>query len=250
MAPIRGSAGILAIGVTFLLLLPSFASAQTSSSTPLPLNIYLQQQVMENLQAYLVLPNIAGKPLAGIPVVNALATDWAAGGFFGAINPYTETRYDTDPATIDRVTGKPTAAEGSGLIFLGGRAVQIGVWYYEQGGGNSPVYFASDGNNAWFVRRGVGMIAGSSISLSDIAAGVRDMLVFQLFYDADGRYVLIVYGFSFRGTFAAALMFHKEIWPNLFAYGDSWYIIHWQDNGNGNVDPPGVDTYTVIASGP
>jgi len=162
---------------------------------------------------------------------------------------HVKTVYDTDATYVNPTTGNPTAAADFGLMFFGGPAVNIPVWYYEQGIGTSPIYFSHDSNYAWFVRRGVGEVAGSKLLLSDVESGARGMMVFEFFKDDLGRYVLIAYGFTWQDTFGAALFFHGEIWPQLGYYTKSWYIVERVDNGNGNVEDPGVDTYNLVASG-
>lgn len=216
--------------------------------TPLKLS-QIEYYIMLSPSAQLILPNIAGKPIGTIPVGNALATDWSAAGYFGGLAEHVKTVYDTDATYVKPTSGSPTADADFGLMLFGGPFVNIPVWFYEKGGGNSPIYFDYNSNDAWFVRRGVGEVAGSRVSWTDLQSGVRGMILIEFFKDDLGRYVLIAYGFTWRDTFGAALFFHGEIWPNLGSYTDSWYIVRRVDNGNGNVDDPGVDTYDMIASG-
>jgi hypothetical protein len=226
--------------------------AEPSNITLLKLS-QIEFYVMLSPSAQVILPNIVGKPVGTIPVGNALATDWSAAGYFGGLAMYAATVYDSDPAVVDPSTGNPTAAAGFGLMIFGGPFVNIPVWFYEQssspGGSSSPIYFSYDSNNVWFVQRGVGVIAGTTMPWSEVNSGKTGMILYEFFQDALGRYVLIVYGVSWYDTFGAALFFHGEIWPNLSYYSKSWYIVQRIDNGNGHVDDPGVDTYTVIASG-
>lgn len=209
----------------------------------------IEYYIMLSSSAQLILPNVAGKPIGTIPVGNALAADWSAAGYFGGLAERVKTVYDTDATYVNPSSGRPTAAADFGLMHFGGPFVNIPVWYYEKGGGNSPIYFDSDSNDYWFVRRGVGEVAGSRLSWSTIKSGARGMILFEFFKDDLGRYVFIAYGFTWWDTFGAALFFHGEIWPNLKYYTKSWYIVERVDNGNGNVEDPGVDTYNVIASG-
>ena len=205
--------------------------------------------IMLSSSAQLILPNIAGKPIGVIPVGNALATDWTAAGYFGGLSERVKTVYDTDATYVNPTTGNPTAATDFGLMLFGGRGVNVAVWYYEMGGGNSPIYADFDSNYVWFVRRGVGEVAGTRMSWSDIASGTRGMILFEFFKDDLDRYVLIAYGYSWRDTFGAALFFHGEMWRELGYYTKSWYIVERVDNGNGNVEDPGVDTYNLVACG-
>jgi len=217
--------------------------------TPLKLS-QIEFYIMLSSSAQLILPDIEGKPIGTIPVGNALVTDWSAAGYFGGLaRSSCWTVYDTDATYVKPTSGSPTAAADFGLMLFGGPFVNIPVWYYEKGGGNSPIYFDSDSNDYWFVRRGVGEVAGSRLPWSTIKSGTRGMILFEFFKDDLGRYVLIAYGYTWWDTFGAALFFHGEIWPNLGYYTNSWYIVERVDNGNGRVEDPGVDTYNVIASG-
>lgn len=199
-----------------------------------------------------ILPNIVGKPMVGSnPAGNALATDWTAAGYFAGLAESSVVRYDTDLTYVDN-NGNPTAGAGFGLMLFGGQSVNRAVWHYEQGVAVSPIYPGYDASNVWFVQRGVGQVSGSTVSWSDVTSGNRGMILLEFFEDAAGRYVLIVYGFSWYDTFGGALFFHRVMFigANLQAYTKSWYIVERIDNGNGDVDYPGVDTYNVVASGP
>jgi len=242
-----------------LMLTPLAAICVEASQTVGPSNITLLKlsqiefYIMLSPSAQVLLPNIVGKPVGTIPVGNAQATDWSAAGYFGGLAEHAVTVYDSDTAIVDPSTGSPKAAAGFGLMLFGGPAVSIPVWFYEKssaaGGSTSPIYVAFDNNNVWFVQRGVGVISGTTMPWSDINSGKKGMIAYEFFEDAFGRYVLIVYGISWYDTFGAALFFHGEIWPNLSYYSNSWYVVQRVDNGNGHVDDPGVDSYTVIASG-
>lgn len=80
----------------------------------------------------------------------------------------------------------------------------------------------------------------------------NDLFLIEMFQDSDGRHVFLVYGIGWKGTYAAGKYFHKEIYPNLKQFTDSWIIVKWEDtNGNNFVNAPGDgDTYTIIAREP
>jgi len=205
--------------------------------------------IIENPLVYLILPDNQGKPVGELPPINASVSDWTAAGYIAGIAAHEVLCYDTYPDVVDQSTGRLLAPEGYGLILLGGQIVSIPVWYYEVAAGETPVYPAYNSSGVWFVHRETGTpIPGTYLTWSDLNSG-KDMFIVELFTDSDGRYVLIVYGIGWRGTFAAALYFDKQMWPDIQHHYYSWYIVSWTDNGNGRVDEPGADTYTVVAHG-
>jgi hypothetical protein len=76
------------------------------------------------------------------------------------------------------------------------------------------------------------------------------MFVMEVYIDGGGRYVMLCYGFGWKGTYAAGKYFHTTIYPNLASYNISWIVVKWQDtNGDSFVNNPSDgDTYTIIAS--
>jgi hypothetical protein len=78
-----------------------------------------------------------------------------------------------------------------------------------------------------------------------------DMFLIESYRDGDGRYILLCYGFGWKGTYAAGKYFDTEIYPNIGSYPCAWIIVKWEDtNGNGFVNTAADgDTYTVIATG-
>ena len=77
------------------------------------------------------------------------------------------------------------------------------------------------------------------------------MFVIESYRDGDGRYILLCYGFGWKGTYAAGKYFDTKIYPNIAFHDYTWAIVQWEDtNGNGfvNTETDG-DTYTLIATG-
>jgi len=210
-----------------------------------------EQMIAYSPSLWAVLPSMSGKPVPGIPnVKNAQPTDWTAEGIVAGLSKFEETRYDIDPSTTDLASGRPLAGADS-LVFFGGQGVHLNVWYYDQA--LSPVYPNWDQNGIWFEERGVGIVSHSGIYWWDLDYGQRDMFVIQIFQEPAispylGRWVMIMYGYTWRGTWASALYFDKVIFPNITDFPCTWYVVEWSDsNWNGLVDPPGVDTYTIVA---
>ncbi|MFW6117614.1 MAG: CARDB domain-containing protein [Thermoproteota archaeon] len=68
----------------------------------------------------------------------------------------------------------------------------------------------------------------ASISASEVESGSRDLILIQTFQDGDNT-VLIMYGFSWRGTWAAGVYFAEEVAKNLNNDPKQYYLLSWQD---------------------
>jgi len=191
------------------------------------------------------------KPLGCLP---AMVSDWLASMAVSTkLTTYTE-GLDTDGGFVDQTSGKPVGDAGYGVISFGGPIVNPVVKYCESDGtpaeDRAPIRFHDEGGMYYFQRGNGEGIPGASLPISVIGGG-QDMFVIEVFRDGDGRYVMLCYGFGWKGTYAAGKYFHTEIYPNLDAYDVGWIIVKWEDtNGNGFVNNPGDgDTYTTIATG-
>ncbi|RLG51722.1 MAG: hypothetical protein DRN99_08285 [Thermoproteota archaeon] len=206
--------------------------------------------IIEAESVYLVLPDNQGKPIGSIPVYSASVSDWTAAGYIAGVALHEVLKYDTYSDVIDYLTGSVVVPSGYGLILFGGKMVSIPVWYYDDVSQETPVYPATDGVDVWLVERAAGAeIPGTRMKISDIGEAGYDIFVMMYFTDSQGRHVLVVYGYGWQGTFAAALYFDKVVWPSISSYTSSWYVVKWVDNGNMRVDEPGVDQYEIVAQG-
>jgi hypothetical protein len=79
----------------------------------------------------------------------------------------------------------------------------------------------------------------------------QDMFLIEVYMDGSGRYIMLCYGFGWKGTYAAGKYFDAVIYPNLSVHLENWIIVKWNDtNANGFVNGPhDGDTYTIIAQG-
>ncbi|RMF31358.1 MAG: hypothetical protein D6752_02335 [Candidatus Nitrosothermus koennekii] len=190
----------------------------------------------------LILPNVVGKPMNGLPVGNALFSDWAAAGFLTKSSDI-DIGYDTDKALMDHSNGRPKIDKP--IIAVGGPFVNIATSYYESNG-LSLVRVNNNSTHIWFEDTN-GIVDASILNFNQLET--EDVFVIQHFKDGE-KSVLITYGFSYRGTFAAGLYFNDVIWPNISSFDSAYYIIKWSDDGDANIEGILEDNYFILKEGP
>jgi hypothetical protein len=112
----------------------------------------------------------------------------------------------------------------------------------------APIKFYTSGNMFGFQYANGTNISDATLNASYINNN-KDMFVVEMYQDRDGRYMMLCYGFGWKGTYAAGKYFLTSIYPSLQSHSESWIIIKWEDtNGNGfvNTEREG-DTYTILA---
>jgi hypothetical protein len=101
--------------------------------------------------------------------------------------------------------------------------------------------------------RGGAQVASVSTSSVAIPPGNSDVFVIEILQDANGRTIVILYGLTYLGTWAAAWYFKYVIYPNISSYTHSYYVVRWTDASSGSYadyTPDTGDTYTILAQGP
>jgi hypothetical protein len=181
----------------------------------------------------------------------ASTSDWTSSAFLTTkLTNYTE-GFDTDSNFVNQTSGKPTGAQGTGIVSFGGPIVNVPVYYYEVNKIAPVLHVDTPGARGagepwslWYYQNGT--------SITQTAAGIdehNDYFLIEVFKDSDGRNVLFAYGISGKGTYAAGKYFHN-IYPDVSSKTIAWTIVKWEDtNMDGFVNGPNDgDTYTVIAS--
>jgi len=190
------------------------------------------------------------KPLGCEP---AMVSDWTASAFISTKLQNFEEGTDTDSNFVNQTTGKPLGDQGVGIITFGGPLVNPVVKYAQEDdtpiADKAPIKFHNSGDIFYFQHSNGTNIPGANLPASVINQD-KDMFVIEIYEDAEGRYILLCYGFGWKGTYAAGKYFHTKIYPNLESYDVGWIIIKWEDtNSDGFVNAPEEgDTYTIIAS--
>ena len=206
----------------------------------------------DNPSCWLILPACSGKdPDVGLPVSNAQVTDWTAAGFVGGLLEYELIRYDTDPDVVDNSSGAPRMDSGESIVLFGGPMVSQPVFYYEVNRIAPVVYCMVPGARGpgepwaqWYRNDGTAIVE-TAMGTSEYL----DLFLVEIFCDEEGRYVFIIYGVGWKGSLAGGIYFEHVIYPNIEDYDEGWYIYLWEDDGDGNVEDPTEDSYTLLASG-
>ena len=194
---------------------------------------------------------VTPKPLG---CVAAMVSDWLASAFIYTKLATVTEGMDLDSAFVDQATGKPIGAERSAFVSFGGPIVNPIVAYAEDGptpiADRAPIKFYSNAGEFYFQHQDGTNIPGSNLPAT-VVNNNMDMFVIESYRDGDGRYILLCYGFRWKGTYAAGKYFDTEIYPHIANYPYNWLIVKWEDtNANGFVNTQADgDTYTVIATG-
>jgi hypothetical protein len=191
------------------------------------------------------------KPLG---CVAALVSDWLSSAFISTKLSSFNEGVDTDSNFVNQANGKPLGATSKSIISFGGPVVNPIVKYAESdstpAADRAPLKFHADSGTFYFQQKDSSSIAGANLPASVINNNM-DMFLIESYKDDDGRYILLCYGFGWKGTYAAGKYFEAEIYPHLSEYPFSWIIVKWEDtNANGFVNNAvDGDTYTIVASG-
>jgi hypothetical protein len=113
------------------------------------------------------------------------------------------------------------------------------------------MYAEIDGDFFNFRRAGDNALI-AQIESSTLDTGNEDIFVVQVVIDSDGRYVLIMYGMTWRGTWASAKYYKNILEPSIGTFSLQYYIVRWRDSTFGdsnNQIPDAGDTYSLLAQG-
>jgi hypothetical protein len=184
----------------------------------------------------------------------AMTTDSAASAFVSTKLASFSEGVDTEASFVDQTSGRPMGASGSGVVSFGGPLMNPVVEYAESGStaqvDRALVMFRDAGGVFLFQLATGSSIPGASLPVSAVNGG-QDVFLVEVYMDGGGRYVMLCYGFGWKGTYAAGKYFDAVVYPNLSVHLENWIVVRWDDtNANGLVDGPYEgDAYTVIAQG-
>ncbi len=161
--------------------------------------------------------------------------------------------FDTNPNNFD-TSGRPIGS-WSLIMAVGGPFGNAVPHYYETTtttADNAPVSFSQSGGNDMWTDRNGNVVASVPVSSVSVPPGTSDVFAIQILRDSGGRLVVLMYGTSYLGVWAAAYYFKYVIYPNISAYTNNYYIIRWTDASSGQYAdfiPDSGDAFTVIAQG-
>jgi hypothetical protein len=113
------------------------------------------------------------------------------------------------------------------VVFAGGPCVQPSVDYYE-GAGFTLVQFWHNISHFGFVDETSRLVG--ALSRETVASGAEDLFVAEIFEDGK-NVILVVYGFSWRGTWAGGVFLKGAACDGLNEFGEACYVCHWVDDG-------------------
>jgi len=189
---------------------------------------------------YYIYPDYQGSKPAGTSY--ASLSDWTALGMvigMSSNNQYITT--DTDTAVVYHGDGSLAVPGKYSAVICGGRGVCGPVKAYEMTYGYTPAYvdYVAGPSLQFFTRAGT-PIAGTAMSTSVVSTN-QDMCIIMAFkVPTSGRNVIIMYGYGWKGSYAAALVFKYGAFfgrEGIPQRDLSWYVYKWTDgDGDGFVD--------------
>ena len=204
-------------------------------------------------QVLFVVGDLASNPHGSKPpgVGYQAGRDTTPLGFLsGMLTNSQPTVFDTNTGYVAS-NGRPTTTIP--LIFvIGGGDVNAVTNYYETTSSileQTPLTWSQIGSNWVWTDRGDTQVASVSTSSVAIPPGNSDVFVIEVLKDTSGRRVVILYGTTYLGTWAAAWYLKNVIYPNISTYTHSFYVVQWTD-ANGDFTPDGGDTFAILAQGP
>jgi len=163
------------------------------------------------------------------------------------------TVFDTNTAYVAS-SGKPIAAANTTVFVIGGGLINAASHYYQTTsvvGDQGPVALRSSPSNyTWSDRNGTQVLL-VPLSSTAVPPGTSDVFTIEVFRDSGGRLVVLMFGTTYMGTWAAAYYFKYILYPNISTYVNGYYVIRWTDATTGpSADgiPDVGDTFTILAT--
>jgi len=151
----------------------------------------------------------------------------AQGIIYGlTVNPQKQSFTSNNHAILE--TGKldTSIINYSAVVFFGGPCPQKTVGYYESIGLTSAK-FASNETHYMFVTQSNVVVA--SLSRTAVNSGYEDLFIIEVLMD-ESNLVVIMYGFTWKGTWASGICFKEIISKNFNGYPERFYVFHWIDD--------------------
>ena len=183
---------------------------------------------------YYIYPDYQGSKPAGTGY--AALSDWTALGMvIGMSGNQQYITTDTDTSVVNPSNGQLAVQLKYSAVLCGGWGVSGPTKYYEVTAGASPAYAVVVGSTLYFYSRATGAaISGTAMSLSLVSTN-QDMFIIEAFKIPEGRNLIILYGYGWKGSYAAALWFKYGTGTHAFGSegipmrDHAYYIFRWTD---------------------
>jgi hypothetical protein len=191
---------------------------------------------------YFIYPDYQGeKPNS---VNYAKLSDWTAAGYLvGMCSNHQIEVTDTNTSIVNTSTGQVNISDET-IVLFGGPLVNSPVHYCESRR-LAPLYWSNSGGVNCFYKADGTRLDATALTSTQINNG-QDMFTVESTIDDIGNRIMIIYGYSWKGTFAGGKFFKFIMYPNLNTYTDSYYVFNWTDsNGDDFVDLDEISTTPV-----
>jgi len=168
------------------------------------------------------------------------AYDAVSGGIiYGMCRQEQNQGFDTHQYWVEQQdSGIPGKLKFSGktVLVLGGRGANVVTYYYEWSTFVAPVYVYFNSEYFYFITNS--LVTGQptkvySIRISEVSTLHSDMFVIESFKDSGGNTIFIIYGLTWKGTWAAGVYFKDVIYPDIMQnpakYDGSYFVGIWYD---------------------
>jgi thermitase len=157
------------------------------------------------------------------------AYDVIAGGIFYGLCENPQVQSFTSGGSVLLASGEvnASAVSGASVVFFGGPCPQGSVRYYEDAG-LAPLRFVA--NATYFMLVNKANVTVGVLSRAVVADGHEDLFAVEVFMDKTNL-IVVIYGFSWKGTWAGGIYFKEVVSKNLNAYAENCYVFHWKDKG-------------------
>jgi hypothetical protein len=166
----------------------------------------------------------------------------ASGVIYGmSSNPQRQIFTSLSSAKNDNGELNMSAISNATIVLAGGPCPQKTVRYYEDAG-LAPVRFVANQTHYIFVDQNNVTLA--ALATDRVCSGHEDMFVIEAFMDKSNL-IIVMYGFSWRGTWASAVCFKEVILNDLNHYSQNWYVFHWIDSDSQDGIPQSEEIHSM-----
>ncbi|NWF86388.1 hypothetical protein HXY32_01005 [Candidatus Bathyarchaeota archaeon] len=130
------------------------------------------------------------------------------------------------------------------VVFFGGPCPQKTVGYYEAVGVTSVKFAANDTHYSFITQNNVVV---ASLNRASVNSGHEDLFVIEVLTDKTNL-IVIMYGFTWKGTWASGIYFKEIVSKNFNSYSEKCYVFHWVDDVEQNGIPESSEVHLEYAT--